>query len=354
MMAHARRELGLLLVCLGLAACTVPTQKVSPVPLGAASDCSSEWAVPWQAVAPSVWVWMPVTEADVSADNAGHVAPTAVVVDGSEALVIDPGPSHLHGMRVRQSLQCHFGARVTWVVNTHAHAETVLANSAFADLQSSGHLRIGASQPTREGMEQRCPACLASLTLRVGEVVMKDTRIVLPDVSLTPGMLLRVGRRELQVLAVEQGHTEGDLLLWDRTHGVLFAGGLVYGQRVPELAQGQVDAWLAALERLKMLPIREVIGSTWSRGRPGKLPPAIQATHSYLAGLRAGVLKAMDEGRLAQDENAVPVRAFAHWAGYAQRHGFNVLRAWRELEPVWMEQGSSASAPGQSVEQPRR
>lgn len=353
-MTAAKPRLGLWLACLWLSACALPVSVDASGGHAVPPGCDSHDAIPWQAVAPSVWVWMPAAEADVSADNAGHVNPTAVVVDGGEALVVDPGPSHQHGMRVRQSLQCRFGARVTWVVNTHAHSENVLANSAFADLQAGGHLRIAASQPTRDGMGQRCPDCLASLTLRVGQAVMKDTRIVLPDVSLAPGMLLQVGQRELQVLAVEQGHTEGDLLLWDRTQGVLFAGGLVYGQRIPELAQGQVDAWLAVLERLMTLPVRDIIGSTWSRGGPGKLPPAIRTTHSYLAGLRAGVLKAMDQGQLAQDENAVPMQAFAHWAGYEQRHGFNVLRAWRELEPVWMEQGSSTSAPGQSVEQPRR
>jgi len=318
-------------------------------------ECPSESAIAWQSVAPSVWVWLPVAEVDVAEDNAGHVAPTAAVVDGGEALVVDPGPSHLHGLRVRQSLRCQFGARVTWVVNTHAHAENVLANSAFADLQSSGQLRIGASQATRQGMTSRCPDCLASLTRRTGEQAMENTRIVLPDTTLVPGMPLRVGRRELVVWAVEQGHTEGDLVLWDATHGVLFAGGLVYGQRIPELAQGQVDAWLAALGRMVLLPVREVIGATWSRAHEGQAPPAIASTQGYLSALRAGVLQAMDEGLLAQDGNAVPLPEFQHWAGHTERHGFNVLRAWRELESVWMDQtsGGPAATPG-SVEQPRR
>jgi len=339
-------------VGLALAACATLARADSAVPGG--GGCDSGWAVPWRAVAPSVWVWMPATEAEVSADNAGHVAPTAVVVDGGEALVVDPGPSHQHGMRVLQSLRCHFGARVTWVINTHAHSENVLANSAFGALQAAGALRIGASQPTRDGMEQRCPACLASLTLRVGDAPMEGTRIVLPDVTLAPGMRLRVGRRTLEVVGVESGHTEGDLLLWDAEQGVLFAGGLVYGERIPELAQGQVDAWLAALDRLLLLPVREVLGMTWSRGAAGESPPAIRTTRDYLAALRAGVLQAMDEGRLAQDEATVALPAFAHWVGYAQRHGFNVLRAWRELEPVWMDQGDSPPTGGDSVEQPGR
>lgn len=295
--------------------------------------------VPWQAVAPSVWVWMPAREGDVASDNGAHVVPTTAVVDDGEALLIDPGPNHLHGERVKRSLQCRFGVRVVWVVNTHAHAENVLGNSAFAHEQAQGRLRIGASAATREGMRARCPACLASLTARLGDAAMRGTAIVLPDQTLAPCQRLRVGARSLRVLTVEQGHTEGDLLLWDEANRVLWAGGLVYGERVPELAQGRVDTWIAALRRMQTMPLRTVIGATWSTApKEGASPPALGLTLSYLEVLRSGVLQAMDAGRLPQEADVVPLPAYAHWAGYRERHGFNVLRAWRELEAVWMEQ----------------
>ena len=294
-------------------------------------------AVPWQPVAPSVWVWMPGHPGEIGAGNRGHLVPTAAIVDAGEALVIDPGPSHLHGERVKRSLLCRFGARVVGVVNTHAHAENVMGNSAFAREQAQGQLHIGASAATREGMQQRCPACLANLTARVGSAAMQGTAIVLPDRTLAPGQRLQVGGRRIEVQAVEQGHTEGDLLLWDETHGVLWAGGLVYGERVPELAQGHVDAWIAALRRMQALPVRTVVGATWSTATVNGEPPrALALTLAYLEDLRAGVLQAMDAGRLPQEANAVPLPAYAHWAGYTERHGFNVLRAWRELEAVWM------------------
>lgn len=318
------------------------------VPLNGIGDaCDAPVAaVPWQAVAPSVWVWMPARPGEIDAGNGGHVAPVTAVVDAGEALLIDPGPSHRHGERVRQSLRCRFGVRVVWIVNTHAHSENVLANSAFADAQARGRVRIGASEATRDGMRQRCSACLASLTARVGDAAMAGTRIVLPDQVLRPGTPLRVGRRELLVLAVERGHTEGDLVLWDDEHRVLWAGGLVYGDRVPELAQGHVDGWLAALRRMDALPVRDLIGATWSRaGADGRPPPALAQTRRYLTDLHAGVLQAMEAGRLPQEKDGVPLPAYADWAGYAERHGFNVLRAWRELEAVWMDEVRPPSDP---------
>jgi hypothetical protein len=80
---------------------------------------------------------------------------------------------------------------------------------------------------------------------------------------------------------------------------------------------------------------------------PGQAPAALGATRAYLQALRDGVLQAMDAGRQPQDAGVgvVALPAYRHWAGYAERHGFNVQRAWRELEPVWMEQGAPLLIP---------
>lgn len=306
-----------------------------------AGRCQAVDAVPWQRVAPGVWAWSPAEVADVSASNAGHVVPTTVVIDSGDALVIDPGPSHRHGLRVRRSLACRFGAQVRWIVNTHAHSENVLANSAFADLLAAGRLEILASAATRDGMRQRCPACLASLSDKVGADAMLGTQIVLPNRTLAEGDTLRVGRHRLRVMRVEQGHAEGDLVLWHSRLRLLWAGGLLYDRRIPELAQGRVDAWLQALDRLEALRPRVVLANLVSSpAAPGQLPAALHSTRAYLSGLRAAVLDAMDRGQQASESGAVDLPAYRSWAGYAERQGFNVQRAWRELEPVWMDRAS--------------
>lgn len=308
--------------------------------------CEASPAVPWQALAPGVWVWHPSDPGEVSALNGGHVAPTTALVAGADALVIDPGPSHRHGERVRSSLACRFGAEVRWIVNTHAHAENVLANSAFADRGAAGQLTVWASEATRAAMQQRCPGCLASLTARVGAEAMAGTRIVLPTHTLQEGQRLTLGPMVLEVMPVEPGHTEGDLVLWNAEHRLLWAGGLVYGERIPELAQGRLDGWLDALNRLQALGPTQVVATVVSVGaEPGQVPSALLGTRAYLLALRQGVLRAMDEGRQPQEVGVVDLPAYRSWVGYAERHAFNVQRAWRELEPVWMEQGAPSALP---------
>jgi glyoxylase-like metal-dependent hydrolase (beta-lactamase superfamily II) len=314
-----------------------------------AADCRTAQAVPWHSVAPGIWVWLPAHSGDPSKRNRGHAIPTSIVVDGGEAMVIDPGPSHRHGWRVRESLRCRFKASVRWVVNTHAHAENVLGNSAFAGDRGSAQLEIVSGAATREAMQRRCPDCLKSLTERVGRQAMAGTRIVLPGRAVAPGDRLAVGKLVVEVLSIEPGHTEGDLVLWHAEQGVLWAGGLVYDQRLPELAQGSLDGWLAALDRLDALSVQQVLGTVWSRAiRPGEQPPAMAATRAYLLDLRRSVLQAMDAGLLAQDAERLDLPAYRHWAGYAERQSFNAQRAWRELEPVWMAQPAGTSTPPRS------
>ncbi|MBH2019460.1 MAG: MBL fold metallo-hydrolase [Burkholderiales bacterium] len=309
-----------------------------------APDCTAAASVDWQAVAPGVWVWLPEHLDEISPHNRGQVLPISAVVDAGEALVVDPGPSHQHGLRVRRSLACQLGARVRWVVNTHAHAESVLGNSAFADLQALGQLDIVATAGTREAMQRRCAQCLSYLTSIAGAEAMQDTRIVLPNRIMSEGETLAVGRIRLQVMQVGNAHTESDLLLWEPQRRIMWAGGLLYEGRIPELAQGSLNGWLHALPRLKALRPVLVVGAALSVAPDaGSLPSAFGATDHYLQALRMSILQAMDAGLDGSDIRSIQLPDFAGWAGYRQRHGFNVQRAWRELEPEWLDATGPAS-----------
>ena len=286
--------------------------------------------VPWRQRAEGIWVWAPSAEQDISSRNKGFVVPVSALVDGGKAWVVDPGPSLQHGQQVKNSLRCQMGAEVVGVFNTHAHAENVLANAAFDDGTA-----IFALEGTRAAMQERCPQCLQSLTSRVGADAMAGTRIVWPNHTLQPGQRLELGRHRLVVLQPVQGHTEADLLLWHPESRWLWAGGLVYGRRIPELAQGRLQDWLNALNDLAQMQPKGLVSNVVAEEVGGEVA-ALEATRQYLHALRAQAWRAMDQGLNPLDPGWADMPAFAHWAGYSERHGFNAQRAWRELEPEWM------------------
>ncbi len=342
------RPLAMLGLLVALSACSGGAFLASPSPPSSLSSrCDAETEVPWVAVADGLWVWPPSEAAEVSAENGGHVVATSVLVSQGMALVVDPGPSLRHGLRVRRSVECRFGASVRWVVNTHAHSENVLANVAFADLIEDGRVQVLASGPTRAGMEQRCNACLASLKRRVGEESMSGTRIVLPTQTLTKGERLLVGDQWLEVVDIALGHTEGDLVLWWPAQRVAWVGGLVYENRIPELAQGQVVPWIQALDRIIALKPAIVVGVSLDRSQNDVSgPTSVLVTRAYLLDLYQQIWHAMDEGMQANEaQQRLHLPRYKTWVGYGERQGFNVLRAWRELEPRWMDSPPDTGPP---------
>ena len=323
-----------------------PASAQGPVASSATTICSHELeAVPWTQVTPGIWVWAPAQSQDVSVHNRGFVIPVSALVDGTQAWVVDPGPSFAQGLRVKASLQCRLGVEVVGVFNTHAHAENVLANAAF-DVGTP----IFALEGTHAAMQERCPQCLQSLVNRVGEQEMEGTHVVWPNRILRAGDVLLLGSHRLEVLPPEQGHTEADLLLWHPQQRWLWAGGLVYAQRVPELAQGSLDQWLKALDAVMQLKPRGVISTVVSGAEEAREPlPAVASTRLYLRTLRDKAWQAMDRGLSPLDLGWADMPEFSQWEGYTQRHGFNAQRAWRELEPQWMQHvpGASATADAQ-------
>lgn len=311
-------------------------------------SCPPASAARWQAIVPGVWIW-PGAAQEIGPGNLGRVASQILLRDGHNATLIDPGPSLAHGRLVRESARCALGLTITRVLDSHAHAENVLGNAAFAAFAG---VRLEASAATVAGMRSRCPQCLASITQKAGQAALDGTTVLLPEASLRPGQRLDSDSGPWQIMEFSAAHSDSDLVLWNEEQRLLIAPSLIYQDRIPELAQGSLLGWLAALRQLHRLRPVWVLGQQASRHAGLPATPAntsgLAASHGYLCALAQGVLKALELGRSANEATEAPelaLPAYAGWAGHAERHGFNLQRAWRELEPHWMNGGRLDCAP---------
>ncbi len=297
----------------------------------ATGACAREAAPYWQPLVPGVWV-RPGLAQDIGAHNGGQVASQLLIGQGNSATLVDPGPSLAQGLAARRAARCELGLAITRVLDSHAHAENVLGNAAFEAEQ----VRLEALPETRAAMAARCPKCLAAMVQALGAEPMAGTRIVLPQPSLQAGQDWDSDAGAWQALEFRWAHTESDLALWNERHRLLVAPGLVYHERLPELAQGSVVGWIAALETLRSLRPDWVVGNLPLAATGPQAVDGLGQTHRYLCSLSRAVLGALDSGRSVTEVQQIGLPAYAGWAGYAQRNGFNVQRAWRELEPLWI------------------
>ena len=290
------------------------------------SDARAETAIDWQEAAPGVF-WCSAANAEISTQNQGLVVHSAVLASGKQALLFDPGAHWQRGHALRESIRRDLGLRVTAVVDSHAHPEHVLGNSAFADVP------IYASADTAKLMGQRCPACRQRLMDLLGAARMAGTRIVLPRHLLADGQRWHWQGRTLQVAVFDRAHSRGDLALFDESSRVLLAGGLANRERIPEMTEASLPGWLAALTRLQGLQADFVIGSGC-----GSAEQTLEATRAYLQTLNDVVREAIENG---ESEFAVlsskRFDAWRDWAQFSDRHPLNVQHAWAELEAAWWQ-----------------
>ncbi len=102
-----------------------------------------------------------------------------------------------------------------------------------------------------------------------------------------------LGGLSFRVIHAGPAHTPEDLMMWVEEDGVLFVGDLMFTGRIPFVADADVSAWIAALDRVLAFKPRVVVG--------GHGPPSTDAaadlalTRDYLVYLREQMRAAFDD-----------------------------------------------------------
>ena len=304
-MQTARRAL--VLLALSSPSIAMPAPPTEPVP-----------------VAQGVYAFIE-TPGEVAPENEGRVGNGGFIVGPTGITVIDTGVSWRHGHARLEAIRRVSDKPIELVVITHAMQEFLFGNAAFDG--------IGAEFLTHaksaELMRQRCEHCLDNLRLILGAEVMAQTRLIVPSRLIDGSVALEAGGRRIELIHPGWAATPGDLMVLDRATGVLFAGGVVVQDRIPELRDGRMEGWLAAIATIRRLAPGVVV--------PGHGPPVsandAQHTADYLSALdrRMRELYAQSTSLLeAVDRAALP--GYEHWAGYGTIHRRNALHQYLQLE----------------------
>lgn len=260
-----------------------------------------------------------------SPENRGNALNTGFIVGREGVIVVDTGPSHAHGAQILAAVGAVTPLPVALAINTHAHPENTLGNSAFA----SRGIPILAHTETIVAMRRNCENCLANMRTLLGEEIMAGTTAVVPNRSVARTTELHVAGRRLRLVFHGPGHSTGDLAVLDIETGVLFSGGLVSLDRIPALRFANTRGWIRALDRLAREPIRRLVPGNG----PVSAPSRIRETRDYLHELLAEVEHHRNKGAGVLDAiQACTLPAFRRWALYRELHPQNVQHVYYELD----------------------
>jgi glyoxylase-like metal-dependent hydrolase (beta-lactamase superfamily II) len=256
----------------------------------AALPCAAQALdVAFQPVTDGVWAYVGDT-GPRSADNEGLNANLGLVATPAGAVLIDSGATWRSAGRIHDAVKAVTSLPVKWVINTGGQDHRWLGNGWFREQGAEiiAHADAQADMLARGGDQ------LTALRATLREAA-DGTAPVLPSRFVTgPTTRLEFGGVVFQLEHRRGAHTPGDTMVWLPQKGVLFAGDVVYVDRLlGVIPVSNTRNWLESFAVIEALAPTHIVPG---HGRVTDLATAHADTKAYLVALRAHMKKAVDDG----------------------------------------------------------
>jgi len=257
--------------------------------------------------------------------NRGVVGNLGILVGPEGVILIDTGTSARQARQLLADVRRITDKPVVLAINTHQNPAFVFGNGT---LRAAG-VPILAHKDTDALINERCIRCLKLLHSALGAQEMEGTEVVRPTLTVEQSTSLSAGGRAIDILYYGPTSAPGSIAVVDRQSGIVFAGGLVSLERIPDAKDADIGQWRAALSSLQALGATRIVPGEGPVSQPSRLAELDR----YLALLGPAVQAAFGQRvSLGEAAAAVPLPAFRHWAQYDNMHGKNVEQLYLRLE----------------------
>ena len=257
--------------------------------------------------------------------NGGQIGNSGFIVGERGVIAIDTGTSYAQGREMLAAIREVTDKPVRVALITHTRPEFLFGAAAFRErgipirMHSSG-ARLMAS---------RCETCLKILRQTVGEDAMRGTEMYKPDQQFDTSHQIDLIGRPVKVLYFGHSSGPGDIAVLDVETGVLYAGGLLDAQRIPDIQDSDLAGWNHALRELQGMSLTHVVPGH------GAVSSAlvIMSVQRYLMQLeaRARSLVAAGSSLLTVAEDG-ELPEFERWDQYDTVHRRNAAIAFLRFE----------------------
>jgi glyoxylase-like metal-dependent hydrolase (beta-lactamase superfamily II) len=283
----------------------------------------ADFAAP-QKVAANVYAFIGASE-EASAQNRGATANQGFIVGDSGIIVIDTGSSDEYGEYMLRAIAKITDKPVVLVITTFTGQDHVLGNGAFKRRK----IAIVSHRDADKSMAEHCANCLANLKKNIGEDIMANTKVNRPTLLLEQSIQVKIAGRDVDIIFLGHSNAPGSLAIYDRVSGVLFSGDVFSFDRLPETREAKIDGWLAAIDSIKKLPVKQIVPGHGPVSKPGRM----EEVSTYLRELKVQAEKLYRAGvSLGEVTNQAHLPAYSKWAMYDLLHRRNVFNLYLELE----------------------
>jgi quinoprotein relay system zinc metallohydrolase 2 len=276
-------------------------------------------------VADGVYAFSGVNELMTQA-NQGAICNLGLVIGNEAAAVIDSGGSMIEARAFIAAIKETTDRPVRYLINTHMHPDHIFGNAAFRDIGAKiiGHRNLP------RGLAARGDFYLQSYRSQIGDVLMKDVEIVLPEQTVDDRLELDLGGRTLQLRAWKAAHTDNDLTAYDAATKTFFTGDLAFMGHLPTL-DGSLLGWIRQLDELTAVDAAAAVPGHGPA--PSAWPQALDAERRYFDVLAGDLRKAIADGvPLDKAVETAGQTERGNWTLFDDYNGRNATAAYAELE----------------------
>lgn len=219
--------------------------------------------------------------------NANFISNAGFIVTDDSVVVIDALGSPALARELLRQIARITPKPVRAVILTHHHADHVYGLQVF----KAAGATIIANDHGREYLESDTAELrLQASRQELAPWIDAQTHLVPADRWIQGDEDLTIGGVQLQLRAVGPAHTPGDTVIYLPQDRVLFAGDVVFRNRVPYVGTADSRHWIAALDKLLGYDVKVIV--------PGHGPQStdprhdLQLTRDYLQYLRRSMAEA--------------------------------------------------------------
>ena len=275
-------------------------------------------------LAPGVYM-VPGTGGAADEQNRGRIGNSGFIVGDRGVIAVDTGTSYAHGRELLATIREMTEQPVRVALITHTRPEFLFGGAAFREAQ----IPIRMHRRTAGLMASRCEGCLKTLRQTLGEPAMRGTTMVKPDQEFDATHELDLIGRPVRVLHFGHSSGPGDSAVLDVRSGVLFAGGLLDVQRIPDIQDSDLEGWRKALRELRELRVARVVPGHGAAATA----QAIDGVEGYLKALDLRVRALLAAGTSLLDvAEACELPDYEAWDQYDLIHRRNASVAFLRFE----------------------
>ena len=254
--------------------------------------------------------------------NNGNISNSCFVDLGKSYLVIDTGPSYNYARDTYKAMQDIKKQKVSHVIITHIHDDHWLGNGFYKEMGATiTGPKIFANTPKSE---------TTRMQQRISKEAYENTQEVFPTEFVDGEKKLTLEGVDLELVAYRhKTHSPNDMVIYIPSKDVVFAGDLVFNERILSLRDGHINNWIRAIEEIDARSLGFVIGGH------GTLydKESTKVTLEYLYDIKELVLESLDEGLDITDTlKRSDIPKYHDLKLYDIMHRANVESAYRVLE----------------------